>query len=155
MPKVSQEKKEEIRIKYISGASPSALAREYKTSIHNIEGLIRRNKWKQQKTEIRAASNGKLKEEIIKKQVEQGFNSVKILEEGIEDLIKGAKKASVYTKEGAYSSANNLLKTRGVITGEYQEKNHVTVNIVSKAYKDALERIKQRKQELQQPDNPA
>ena len=113
-----------VKSEFIAGATLKSLAEKYSISFSTLKSRHAREKW----SELRKKTEGKLQEhittEIANQQTKPIINVIEIIDKTVKDLVDSLPNAECYSKESIAKAISDLLKTRGLYTGETQQKNN-------------------------------
>ena len=115
---------QQIKSEFIAGATLKSLAEKYSISFSTLKSRHAREKW----SELRKKTEGKLQEnittEIADQQTKPIINVIEVIDKTVKDLADSLPNVEYTSKESIAKAISDLLKTRGLYTGETQQKNN-------------------------------
>lgn len=108
----------QIKAEYASGTKLKDLANNYSLSIDTIRSRYRREKWSELRTKTKQQTNNKIIDELSSKEANRKLNAVEVIDHAINELLLVLPEAKLLSKESIARAINELLRTRGLYTGE-------------------------------------
>lgn len=112
-----------IKAEYAAGAKLKDLAGKYNIPFETIKSRHRNDKWSIARSEYKRKLNEKVTNELVKRESPKILDEIEIIDYAIKHLAKKLPNCLPNNAEGIGRAISELLKTRGLYTGETTKKH--------------------------------
>lgn len=141
-----------IMMEFIKGEKLKDLSIEYKISLETIKSRHRMGNWSKHRADYKRKLNENLTNNLAEKTSFQMVDAIKAIDEVVNHLMEDLKTMEPTSKEGIAKCINELLRTRGIYTGETVKKQEVKHGDLT--FGQAVAKILSRRQKGEPAEKP-